>query len=199
MILRDFSLQSFNSTDIVILTLRLFFLKPSTFGTFTRTSILYLIRWEFLACFDRTFAPVSFCIIVERRSPESVVMSLARLSNQIAITTRWWAGIQRASITSGCKSKPSFFVSSRLNDPEISQMGSCEAVLLSCRLLKVISTLFNTHLKLHINHVGVALLAPCSLDYLHNSRTIWFGWYCIKEASDRETSRRSPLSNRLCQ
>lgn len=46
----------------------------------------------------------------------------------------------------------------RSNNIEMSSMGSWEAVLLSCQILKTLSIVLEKHLRLSINHVGVYII-----------------------------------------
>lgn len=74
---------------------------------------------------------------------------------------------------------------SRTDNVEMSLMGSWEAVLLSCRLLRSVSMLINYPLQLHINHVGVGCdTVVIIIDHFHDSGAVWFCRYCSEEADN---------------
>ena len=112
-----------------------------------------------IPCMLRTDLRTSF-LSYYVRTPNSQIRryefgTVIRSSRENSYTSRFSASIDNIWIQKYlCYFVFRYYIC-RPNNKELSMMGSWEAVIIACQILRSLSNVINTPLQLHINHIGV--------------------------------------------
>lgn len=164
----------------------------------TRTAFHCWTKWECLACSAATYEVAFSPIFLDWRARRSAAMKSAQSYRSTARTKKLcWRSVRVVSTIFGFKGTLfCCLLHSRQNDTTLSALYSCEAIVMCCHILSLLSHFLAHNLTLYVNHVGVGdfIWIDC-VDYFDHSRDVRLYKPVIEKAGHRNVIRRRDLSS----